>query len=89
MKYKLVLIKKILLSYNERNFELVIDGKYLKKILDYKSKMLLKDYSENKYKIFIFKNKKNKDYCFIIGYINYKKKFLKLLILFIAIIKIF
>jgi len=77
MKYKLVLIKKILLSYNERNFELVTDVKYLKKVLDYKSKMLLKYYSENKYKIFIFKNKKNKDYCFIIGYINYKKKFFK------------
>ena len=79
MTYKVVFIKKIFYKSIDPNFEVLKEPIFKKKNLNKKFNNLIKDYSNKKFKKFIFKDNNSKNSCLIIGNIVYKKKFFKTL----------
>ena len=74
MKYRLTLVKKIFRKKINSKFEINNDIKKLNKPSE---KKIVLNYSNPKYKKFIFQKKNSKKNCLILGNITYKKKIFK------------
>lgn len=77
MKYNLTLLKKFKIKQSKTNFKILNKFNDIKNKINQNQKKIFNDYNFSRFKRFLIWNTFSNQYCFIVGDIILKKKFLK------------